>query len=579
MSKLSTDEVRPHVVADALRRHPVLIIGVAIVVALIVGLLAQSQATAYTSSAKVLIRPTLGNPFAPETGASGQQVTIAMQTESQVVDSVPVATIANRKLQPDWVAGSTTVGAVVPPNTQVVQISFTAPSAEAAQTGAQTVAESYLAYRSAQTKDTQKARLDILTKQASTVKASLQTASKAAAAANAAPEAAQQVQLYANQLVSIQNSISALQSGGTDPGNLIAPATLPAKPGGLSPLLLAIGGGLVGLAGGLILAIWRERRDKRLRAATDLAVGTVPVLANLAASPSRFGGVSQRLRPASRRPSSDDARAFFQRLRTVTLATSQAPSALAVSAVTPGAPASQVSLNLARSLVRAGYTVTLVSAETSGLIEHELDITASEGLAEALSSKTKSHPELVEVDGLRVLPAGALADVEALLFSERFNTLLTQLKAEADYVVVSSPPAATPAGMGLGVATDAMMLVGIDRVTTADDVEGVAVRASRLGVHIMGLVATPRAHRSLGGRRHEDAALSAEAGADPYRHDVSDHESARADDTHHDDVDPAASSTAASRGASGHVDSGDEAARGHQTSAEQPTSVDTTAAR
>ncbi|MDN5767058.1 MAG: hypothetical protein L0H96_15650 [Humibacillus sp.] len=579
MSKLSADEVRPHVVADALRRHPVLIIGVAIVVAVLVGLLAQGQAASYTSSAKVLIRPTLGNPFAPDTGSSGQQVTIAMQTESQVVDSSPVATIANKKLQPDWVAGSSTVSAVVPPNTQVVQISFTAPSAKAAQTGAQTVAESYLDYRSAQTTSTQKARLDILTKQADTVRASLQTASKAAAAANAAPEAAQQVQLYANQLVSIQNSISTLESGGTDPGNLIAPATLPDKPGGISPLLLAIGGGLVGLAGGLILAIWRERRDKRLRATTDLSVGTVPVLANLVASPSRFAGLSHRSRAASQRPAGEDARAFFQRLRTVTLATSRAPATLAVSAVTSGAPSSQVSLNLARSLMRAGYTVTLVSAETSGRIERALDITASTGLAEALSSKTGTQPELVEVDGLRVLPAGALAEVEALLFSERFSTLLTQLKAGADYVVISSPPAATPAGMGLGVATDAMMLVGIDRVTTADDVEGVAVRASRLGVDIMGLVATPRAHRSLGGRRGEDAALSTEAGADPYGHDVSGPESAMTSDPHHDDVDPAASSTAASGVESGHTDSADEPAREDQASAGLPTSVDTPAAR
>lgn len=513
MSKLSSDEVRPHVVADALRRHPLLIVGCAVVMALIVAVLTSGQPTTYTSSAKVLIRPTIGNPFAPDTGSSGQQVTIAVETESQVVNSAPVAALAKAKLKEPWVAGSPTVTATVPPNTQVIQIAFTAATAEQARDGAQVVAQSYLNYRSAQSASTQKARRDILTKQAAAVQASLTAASKAASAANASPEAAQQVQLFANQLVSIQTSISTLESSGADPGNIVSAAVLPAQADGLSPALLAASGGLIGLVGGVILAIWRERRDKRLRAKTDTAVGSVPVLAHVKAGPDSVDGAAGGPTSAGRRSSdhqgADGPRAAFQRLATATLTSTTAPASLAVSAVSQGAEAGYVAVNLARALQRAGYSVAVVNAESNSWIESEFSIESAPGLGEALSTPTSVKTLLVDVDGLKILPAGqTLRDAEALLFSERFADVLQELKRESDYVLVSAPHADVPAGMGIGVAADSMILVGVDRRTTAGEVEAASIRAERLGVTLMGLVAVPRSRRLLPGRKQNVASLS-----------------------------------------------------------------------
>lgn len=516
MSRLSSDEVRPHIVADALRRHPLLMIGCAVVLALLVAVLTNGQPAAYTSSAKVLIRPTIGNPFAPDTGSSGQQVTIAMETESQIVNSVPVAALAKTKLKAPWVAGSDTVVASVPPNTQVIQIAFTAPTPEEAQNGAQVVAQSYLGYRSAQSASTQKARRDILTKQAAAVQTSLTAASKAASAANASPEAAQQVQLFANQLVSIQTSISTLESSGADPGSIISPAVLPTKPGGLSPVLLAIVGGLIGLVGGLIMAIWLERRDKRLRAKTDTAVGSVPVLAHLGAGPHSVDIAHDDSMQSGRRgrvrQGVDGPRAAFQRLATATLTSTTTPASIAVSAISDGAESGYVAVHLAQALQRAGYSVAVVSAENSGWIESELSLETAEGLREALLTQASVRSLVVNVDGLKVLPAGrSLQDAEALLFSERFVELIHELQRDSDFVLVSAPHADVPAGMGIGVATDSMVLVGTDRRTTSSEVEAAAIRAERLGVTIMGLVAVPRARRSLLGRKRTDDTASTSA--------------------------------------------------------------------
>ncbi len=490
MAKLSSEDVRPHLVADALRRHILLIVGCAVVLGVLVGAVAQGRSTSYTSTAKVLVRPTLGNPYAPDTGSSAQQVTIAMQTESQVAQSAPVAALANKKLDKPWVPGSGTVVATVPANTQVVSIAFSAPTAQAAKTGAQTVAQAFLDYREAQTAATQKSRMAALTKQADAVRKSLDAASKEAGKDNAPPQAAQQVQLYANQLVTIQNSISTLESGGADPGSIIAPASLPSHAGGISPLLLGILGALIGLGFGVLIAIWLERRDKTVRAGTDTQVGTISVLAS---DTSGVSGLSAALSNRSHgAAAASGPQALAQRLRTAVLANCSAPATVSVSGVTETVPAAGVTVDLARALSEAGHRVVVIEADARRDTERALGVRSEKGLADVLLG-TEASSVVVEAGGVHVLPAGrTLGDHEAMLFSDRFATVLSELRAAWDYVIVSSPAAITPTGIGMGVATDTTLLVGMDGVTTAVDVEGVAARAGSLGVAILGLAVTRR---------------------------------------------------------------------------------------
>ncbi len=485
MSRSSTDGARPHAVSSALRHNKLLIVLCTVLVGALIWALASARTPTYSSSAKVLVRPILGNPFSPDTGTTGLQVTIALGTEAQVVDSVPVAALSNKSLKEHWVAGSGVVTAVVPPNTQVVQIQFDGTTPQAAQQGADAVAKAYLKYRSTETANTQKARLGLLDKQARAIKASLDAAAKDAASPSASPETSQRVQLYANQLVTLQNTISSLEATGADPGTIVSPAQLPTSQSGIPPLLLALAGAVLGLLAGVTLAIWRERRDRRVRAGSDLSVAGVPLLGYL---PRRR--VSSRI--ANRADPAQPGRALFQQLRTATLATAPAPFAMAVSSMAQEGREAEVVVELGRSLSLAGYHVVLVATGADGQLERLLGVAASGGLADVLLQHDSPRQHLVKAQGMYVLPAGArISSVQELFSGQTFSNVLAQLKSECDYMLVAAPPATTATGMAIARVADGLLLVGRDRRTDSDDVADVASRAGVLGVRVLGLILLP----------------------------------------------------------------------------------------
>lgn len=492
MSTLSRTDVRTHLLSDALRRHKVLILVVTLLLTGAVAALASTRAPSYTSTARMLLRPTLGNPFSSDSGSSATQVTIAMQTEAEVVDSSAVATLSNKKLTNHWSPGTGVVVATVLPNTQILQVAYTANSAANAQKGAKAVAAAYLTYRKTRTATTQKSRLDILNKQVKSVKTTLASASKAASASNAPPEASQQVQLYSNQLVTLQTTIGTLEATGADPGSIVSPAALPAQASSLNPLLLILSGALLGLLAGILLAIWREREDDRVRGASDTSVGGIPVLGHLSAGSALAFGAKRRNTESSRRE-------VIQRVRTATLAAAPAPAAVAVADVSDAAKdggAADVAVELASALRRSGYRVTLVDAGGDGRLERSLGLGATPGLSEALTGQAAT-PLLVEESGLKVLTGGGdLAGSAELMAGARFGQVITELRQGADYVVVLAAPAATPSGIGVGRATDGLLVVGQDKRSTHDDFADIVTRAGQLDVPILGAVLMPGSRAS-----------------------------------------------------------------------------------
>ena len=497
MSEVATDEVRHNLIGDALRRRLWIPVLFALVAALGAWYLADSRSSTYTSSVQVLVRPLVGNPLAPDTGFSSQQVTSAMATEAQVVNSQDVADLANPTLPQPWTPGSGTVKAAVPPNTQIVAITFTADNADAARTGAQTTAEAYLQQRANVAKQAQSERLKILKKQAASTQASLDRAVKASSSPTAGPQAAQQVQLLANQAVTIQDTITTLQATGGNPGAVVAPATLPKSSNQLSSVLIALVAGLLGLLLGAALAIWLERRDTRVRG-TDRAVAGVPVITAMTARRRRF-------LPAGRRARVDSARQFVERLRTVTLVAAPPPNMVAISAVRSERSAAPVAVELAVALADAGYRVSLVNASDSDRFPIDLDDQADAGLAAALRTQASVHDYLVDVDGVRVLPAGrGLSAATPLLSSPRFGELLDELRADSDYVMLAAPPATTAVGTAVAVAASSLILVGTDRATTREEVEAARVGVDRLNVRVLGIALVARGVATRTAQRRPD---------------------------------------------------------------------------
>jgi uncharacterized protein involved in exopolysaccharide biosynthesis len=105
------------------------------------GLLSPADAKA---TATVLISPLDGNPYSPN--GRGDDLT-NLQSEAQLVTADAVQQVVRQKLRG---ADRSKVSVTVPPNTQVLLISYTGPSATAARDGAQAFAAGYLDYRKQQ---------------------------------------------------------------------------------------------------------------------------------------------------------------------------------------------------------------------------------------------------------------------------------------------------------------------------------------------------------------------------------------------------------------------------------------------
>lgn len=441
-----------------------------VVLAGVAYLIGERGNTTYVSTSGVILKPVPGLPFSPDAASSSNQQTVALTTEAQIVGGDAVTALANRSLKNKVVVGDGTVTTSVPSNTQIVNINFTATSIAAAQAGANTFAKSYLAYRGAEATKTQTVKLDGLTAQAAAVQAQLSAASKAASAAVPVPEAAGQVQLYSNQLITVQSAISDARAVPLDPGSVLTPASLPGAPTGLSSIILAVAGGIAGLLLGLLAAVWRERFDRRVRSRMTVVAG-LPVLSAMTAGRGRKVRSVEAIAPA---------------LRGAVLAGTSAPAVVALAGVESDRSSSSLSTALARSLVSAGYRVVLVCAEEAA--GQQVGV-AGPGLGEALRGEGTPSDLLVDAHGLRVLPAGSsLAEVGELLVGPRMAALLAQLRADNDFVVVASPSTTSPVGLGVASAVDAVIAIAVDKRTTKDRIGELVHQADLLGVPLMGVV-------------------------------------------------------------------------------------------
>lgn len=481
METLPSEELRLHVVSGAIRRHLVLIVLVALAITCAVGAYVVAKPTEYVSSTKVLLGAAVGNPLSPvAASANGAQLTVAMQTEAGLVGSSGVQNLLSPQLRQQLSAKSVSITGTVPPNTQIVQIAVTAHSAAAARDDASTVASAFLRYRSNVALSSQRIQLASLAKQTAQAQNALKLASAAAAAPNALPSVSQEVQVEANRIVALQNTVSQLQTESTDPGSVIAPAGLPASPSGLSPILLILAAAILGLLLGLAIAIWREVRDDRIRSAVTAEIAGVPMLT--------------RVPP---RRADDDAEAdAYRRIRAHVLGVGRRPLIVAISG-TDAAPANgEVAINVGRSLVAAGYrAVVVLAVPADGAAIDILDIPVGTGLSEVLRGELRLDNVLHEVGDLRILGCGADSVASRDLYAgETFVRVLRELRADADFVLVATPPITTGNGDAAALAADAVLLTIEDRTTTREEIAEQAARAALLSKPVLGMVSLP--HRS-----------------------------------------------------------------------------------
>ena len=257
---MTTDQTTPlsqylRPLVDYRRLVALVVIGT-IVVGLIVGLAASKS---YTSTTSILVFPITGDPTEALEAGDNE---VEMATELRVATSQAVTELVSERLGAEGIAQLSidtledNVNASTTKESRILDIEYSAGSAELAQAGAAAFADSYLQFRSdlatSNKVDSEaqiNARVVVLQEQLAEVTTRL----------NGAPQDSRvalqvQEQSINGELAAQQSALASLSTLSVDATRVIDPANLPTSPGGLSLLQVLVGAIVAGIVLGVVVA-------------------------------------------------------------------------------------------------------------------------------------------------------------------------------------------------------------------------------------------------------------------------------------------------------------------------------------
>jgi tyrosine-protein kinase len=466
------------------------------VVVLVTGLAAgysYSRPEVFSTTAQVLVRPTLVQPDDPD-----PLDTLSMPTEAQLVESTPVAKIARAKM--DSTAGipdlTKRVSVATPENAYILQITFTDSSAEGARAGAQAFAQAYLEFRADQAQDAiaedttaiQESMVDIESEiqDLDDDIATLTTDSPAWQIAKSDRRSAQ------TRMQGLLIQLQAITASSTNPGEVVHPAERPTFP--ISPrhqVDIALGV-LLGLAAGVALASVREQLQDRIQSPTAFRkVLKAPTLGLIPESPMLRGDLPRLVTiDAPRSPAAE----AYRTLRTNLLAACKGSKVrtILVTGARQGEGKTTTAVNLAVALAQVGRSVVLIGADLRYPRVHSvLGIGNERGLGQVLLGSVSLDDALVDSDvaDLRVLPSGPVTGVDEpveLLQSDRMFEVIRSFR-QADFVIVDGPPIEPVAdSLVLADLVDGVILVTDAQQGTRAGVSRTRLQLEQVGGNILG---------------------------------------------------------------------------------------------
>jgi succinoglycan biosynthesis transport protein ExoP len=465
-------------------RHHLALVTVCLVLGAFAGwLYAASSPTTYTSTARVLVNPSVGNPFVPSPTAVRQDELTSLETEAQVARSAEVLdTVPD--LNPPLTTSALERGLLVtvPPNTQLLEISYSASDPTVAQQVAGAVADAYLVNRDRRFEAVQTERIDQLQTQTDTVVTDLRTATAAAQTGSAANRSfqAQLATALRNDLVNLRAQRSALETSESPAGAVITPATAAQSATDLVAVVAPFGGALVGLAVGCLVAVLLERARGVVRSAREVEETGVPVAAAVSAP-----GWRDRLH----RRHDEAFDSTIRRLRASILELDPRPDVVAVAPAGAGESNAEVSEAVAETFARAGHRVVLVRTDGPATTS---DLVVEEGLAQALLYERMNVMELLQPTVeplLGVLPGGGFtAQSREFFVVDRLRAVLAPLIEAGNLVVIQSPGIDSAEGEAvMGAAALGLVVVTTGRTRTSA-VEQVVGRVGTAGAPLAALV-------------------------------------------------------------------------------------------
>ncbi|HWM03657.1 MAG TPA: hypothetical protein VNP92_15085 [Actinophytocola sp.] len=416
----------------------------------------------------ILLNPTEGNPFAPDSTASVNLVDL--ETEAQLVLSDEVARLVADRRGDGGSASSLLSGveATVPPNTQLIEITVENKSGAEALATAQAFAEVYLEYRQSRSETAAFDRGASVKEQIRLRQDELQTQVQEL---DEAPAGSSRALLLQNQIVELTDHLGQLRSEAADldaapvdPGQVVTPAYVKdAGPLGTTLVAMLLGA-LVGAGLGLAWAMSKVRLAGWVRHPDDLDPLDVPVLAAL----------------GSRDPTPED----LGRLRAGLLSLDvRRPLVVVLTGISGG---TCTAMPLATSLARANHEAVLVN---TGTTDPE---TVKVGLADLLRGQVDADEALKPaLKHLTVLDAGTgTDDLDDLVMTPEMADLVEDLGKRGDLVILDAPDASSPRTLGLAQLAD-VVLVEVPRGrATVDQVESALAVLGRPEQRSIALVVT-----------------------------------------------------------------------------------------
>lgn len=436
----------------------------------------------YSADAVMLLSPAPGNPLTAESASSSPaQMTVALETERQLVLTQAVFDLVSKELGRPVPDSDESVKVSVPSNTQMIQVSFTSSTPDRAREGSQAFVDGYLRYRAQRAEAVQDARIEGLKDQIADTDRNLR---RAIAEAGSSAYASQEVLLFVDRLAGFNDSLSAAELVSTYPGSVTSAPALPDGADGLPGWSLLLVAATLGLMAGIGLALLREWRRDLIRDADLGAELGVPVFASI--DPQGYGELATEASP--------QVHESYRQLRTAVIANAPRPYTLAVTVVGGESArdgsvlSAEVAANLAVVLAEAKLSVLLVTTNSlQHRVEELLGMEAEMGLTDVVMGGASAYDSLVERHGISILTAGPeVAGSSDLTASTSFGLIVEDLRQHFDYIIVAAAAAGSSDGDAVLLVADSVLLVLTPDKTTRTLLSVVLDRLQHLGVETLG---------------------------------------------------------------------------------------------
>ncbi len=222
---------------------------------------------------------------------------------------------------------------------------------------------------------------------------------------------------------------------------IVQPATVPSVPISPNRKLILLLAGMIGLAIGFAIAVFREALNNRVRSEANLrAITDMPVV----------GKIPQKARDDSILLAGEASHGFraeaFRQLRTNLqyLDVSDEHHTFVITSALPSEGKTVTAANLALTIADAGMSVCLVEADLRRpRLSRLLDLEPEIGLTSIIigTITAEAAAQRWGGTGVDVIAAGYLPpNPSELLSSQRMTELLDELKRKYDFVILDTPP-------------------------------------------------------------------------------------------------------------------------------------------